>query len=25
PWSQPEFLRQTRETPKERFIWSHCA
>ncbi|TNY22852.1 hypothetical protein DMC30DRAFT_414727 [Rhodotorula diobovata] len=24
PWSQPEFMRQTRETPQERFVWSHC-
>ncbi|BGP50661.1 hypothetical protein JCM10450v2_006580 [Rhodotorula kratochvilovae] len=24
PWGQPEFLRQTREIPKERFVWSHC-
>ncbi|KPV73988.1 uncharacterized protein RHOBADRAFT_54566 [Rhodotorula graminis WP1] len=25
PWSQPEFLRQTREMPKERFVWAACA
>ncbi|GAA5820998.1 hypothetical protein JCM3770_004463 [Rhodotorula araucariae] len=24
PWSQPEFMRQTREIPRDRFIWSHC-